>query len=886
MKATPGLVAFNAGEMSPLLDGRVDLEQRGRGCRTLENWIPLVQGPVTKRPGTKFIAAARGECRLIPFTFSTTQSYVLEFSNLVMRVFKDGAIVTQTAQNITGISRANPAVVTYDGADTYANGDRIIITGVVGMVEVNNREFTVANVNAGANTFELSGVNSSAYTAWASGGTVAEIYELTTPYTTAQLSSLQYAQSADTMYIVHPSNAPYKLTRTGHTAWTITAITFKDGPYLDYDPDSGITLTPSARTGTGITLTASAALFDTTNHVGSIWRLGYDAATAGDVAWGYCTLTAVASTTSATATVVEDFGAEVFPDPSFDDGLEGWSDKSTNVASSISHDATNKRMNLNQGASGYALAESVCTVSPGAAYTLSVVVNAVPHTMRIYVGTTSGGTEVLTVQTVTTTGTKNYDIVPQVDTIYVAIDTSGATSGDVVTIDSASMARKSLTTSKWREGAWSIERGYPSAVTLFEERAIYAATSHQPQTLFASVAGDFEEFTPTDRETGQVDDDHGITRTLSADEVNVIRWMAPSSSLVVGTVGGEWRVVTGSDQPWTPTNGRARLEGGDGSAAIRPLRIGNTIVMVQYHARQVFALGYSYDIDGLASEDLTELADHITSGGIVAMAYQRRPWSIIWCAKTDGTLISCTFRPDQKVVGWASQPIAGSFGTGTAVVESLACIPGTSGQDELWLVVKRTVNSATVRYVEQLQPALARDGTLATDAYYLDSLLQYSGTSSAAMTGATHLVGQTVGVLGDGAVQTAKTVAAGGLVTLDKAIEEAVIGLPITSTMIPQRTEIQTQAGGIQTMQRRVVKVTVRLDRTIGLKVGPSETVLDTIPWRKGGDPMDAPPPLFTGDKVVDFRGSHSTSPDICIVHDYPTPATVLALFPEFTIGS
>lgn len=885
MKANPGLVAFNAGEMSPLLDGRVDLEQRGRGCRTLENWIPLVQGPVTKRPGTKFVAAARGEGRLIPFTFSTTQSYVLEFSNLVMRVFKDGAIVTQTAQDITGISRANPAVVTYDGADAYANGDRIIITGVVGMVEVNNREFTVANVNAGANTFELSGVDSSAYTAWASGGTVAEIYELTTPYTTAHLSALQYAQSADTMYIVHPSLAPYKLTRAGHTAWTLTSITFVDGPYLDYDPDSGITLTPSARTGAGITVTASSALFDTTNHVGSIWRLGYDAETAGDVAWGYVTFTAVASSTSATATVSKELGAQLFSDYSFDEGISGWSDKSTNVASTVTHDSTNKRLNLTQGAAGIAYTEKSSAVTPGVLYTLVLDVNAVPTASRITIGTTSGGSQILG-WTALGTGTVTHNFTSTTDTVYVGIDTTGANNGDVTRINSISLTRKSLVTGKWREGAWSLERGYPSVITLFEERVVYAATSHQPQTLFASVAGDFEEFTPTDRETGQVNDDHGITRTLSADEVNVIRWIAPSSSLVVGTVGGEWRIVTGSDQPWTPTNGRARLEGGAGSAAIRPLRIGNTIVMVQYHARQVFALGYSYDIDGLTAEDLTELADHIATGGIVAMVYQRRPWSIIWCARTDGTLISCTFRPDQKVVGWASQPIAGAFGTGNAVVESLACIPGTSGQDELWMVVKRTVNSATVRYIEQLQPALARDGDIATDAYYLDSLLQYSGASSATMTGATHLVGQTVGVLGGGAVQTAKTVAAGGRVTLDKAVEEAVIGLPITSTMIPQRTEIQTQAGGIQTMQRRVVKVTARLDRTIGLKVGPSETVLDTLPWRKGGDPMDAPPPLFTGDKAVDFRGSHSTSLDICIVHDYPTPATVLALFPEFTIGS
>jgi uncharacterized repeat protein (TIGR01451 family) len=84
-----------------------------------------------------------------------------------------------TPQAVRGITQANPAVVTYSGADNYANGDRVIISDVVGMTEVNDKEFTVANVNTGANTFQLSGINSSGYTAYTSGGTILKVSSLT-----------------------------------------------------------------------------------------------------------------------------------------------------------------------------------------------------------------------------------------------------------------------------------------------------------------------------------------------------------------------------------------------------------------------------------------------------------------------------------------------------------------------------------------------------------------------------------------------------------------------------------------------------------------------------------------------------------------------------------
>ena len=171
--------AFNSGEWSPLLEGRVDLDKYKNACYRLENFLIDPRGPAFFRPGFRYVGGTKTHAklsRLIPFEFSVTQAYVLEFGDQYIRFFRNKAPITLTAQNITGITKANPAVVTYSGADTYGNGDRVLIAGVLGMTQVNNREFEVANVDVGANTFQLLGINSTGYDAYTSAGTVAEIY--------------------------------------------------------------------------------------------------------------------------------------------------------------------------------------------------------------------------------------------------------------------------------------------------------------------------------------------------------------------------------------------------------------------------------------------------------------------------------------------------------------------------------------------------------------------------------------------------------------------------------------------------------------------------------------------------------------------------------------
>ena len=165
---------FQAGEFSPRLEGRIDLQKYNSGAQKLENMLIFPQGGITRRPGTKYAGTSKdgGKVRLINFEYSDEQAYVLEFGANYIRFFKDGGILTEATETISGATQANPVVLTITG-HSLSNGDRIFVKDVGGMVELNNREFTVAN--ATANTIELSGIDGTAFTAYTSGGTSGKI---------------------------------------------------------------------------------------------------------------------------------------------------------------------------------------------------------------------------------------------------------------------------------------------------------------------------------------------------------------------------------------------------------------------------------------------------------------------------------------------------------------------------------------------------------------------------------------------------------------------------------------------------------------------------------------------------------------------------------------
>lgn len=232
------LLNVAGGELSPELYARIDLPIYQRGMERVQNYLVLSQGGLLFRNGTQHVHNTRKlqTGRLITFTFSEQDTYVIELTDKMMRFYRNfGTILDPTSKNISGITKANPAVITAT-AHGFPAGKEIYISGISGMKELNNQFFKVSATNLLTNSFQLqdiygNDVDSSQFNSYASGGVINYAYEIATPFLEAHLNDLHIKQSADTIYITHQKYAPYKLTRTGHTAWTLATYTRTADPF-------------------------------------------------------------------------------------------------------------------------------------------------------------------------------------------------------------------------------------------------------------------------------------------------------------------------------------------------------------------------------------------------------------------------------------------------------------------------------------------------------------------------------------------------------------------------------------------------------------------------------------------------------------------------------
>ncbi|WP_319780304.1 hypothetical protein [Maridesulfovibrio sp.] len=422
---------------------------------------------------------------------------------------------------------------------------------------------------------------------------------------------------------------------------------------------------------------------------------------------------------------------------------------------------------------------------------------------------------------------------------------------------------------------WNSEKGFPSCVTFFEERLCFAASPANPQTVWMSKAGSYEDFGVS----SPVVDDDACTYTLSADQVNAIRWMVSSKKLIMGTSGGEWWLSGGSSADTvTPNSVMVRRETTHGSAAISPVIVGGVMIFLQREGRTIRELSYSFEADGYVAPDLTILAEHLTrSNSITEWAYQQSPDSIIWMVRDDGAMIGLTYQREHEVVGFHRHSTDGKF-------RSVCAIPGPT-QDEVWTVVEREVAGTVRKYVERMENQFGGEGS--RDAFFVDSGLSYDqGVEDTVFTGLEHLEGKTVSVLADGAVRPDVLVKE-GTITLAAPAKVVHAGLPYVSNMKTLRIEGGAMHGGTaQGRKKRISHVIVRLFQSLGLQVGYDGEHLERAPFRTSADKVGGAPALYTGDYEVKFNRGYDRDGQIYIRQDQPLPLSVLALIPEVSVYS
>lgn len=435
----------------------------------------------------------------------------------------------------------------------------------------------------------------------------------------------------------------------------------------------------------------------------------------------------------------------------------------------------------------------------------------------------------------------------------------------------------------WRLGVWSPGTGYPSCVTFHQDRLVFAGPTNFPGRIDGSNVSDYENFAPSNVD-GTVVDSNAFSFTLNSNTVNAVQWMqSDENGLLCGTAGGEWVLAPSSiTQALTATNVVAKNTTSYGSTNVAPVKMGKALLFVQRTGRKLREMIYSFAANTFQAQDVSLTGEHLTKSGIRQMAAQLAPQPIIWIVRTDGTLVGVSYDRDQEILGWHQHRLGGfsdAGATAAARVESVAAIPAPSvDRDQVWVIVQRIINGATVRYVEYLNK-MWEDGDDISDAVFMDSSAVYSGASTTTISGLTWLVGQTVKVLLNGAVHPDRLVSVGGSITLQRAGTKAQIGLGTRC----QGTTLRIEAGGgdgpAQGKLKKLHRVVFRFVQSVGLTLAP---ILDgrlltpaDQSFRSTGDRMDTAIPPFTGDRQLVYEGSWDRSGQVNWYLDDPLPSNI-----------
>lgn len=744
-------------------------------------------------------------------------------------------------------------------------------------------------------------------------------YEVVSVYPEAELFNLKFNQSADVLYITHPSYAPRKLYRNADADWTFEVIDFLDGPYLNtrdfgLRPIVGTGIRTAFKDGTAAAqLTPGATTGSTTLTIGSAGNV------TGAVNNGSGLIRITTSTSSIFGT-----GARVYV----------------------------------SGVTGTTEANGTWTVTRISAtqYDLqgSAFVNAFVGAGTIKAGLFEAD-----------------DVGRKIRVRHAGnwgwADVTALNNSSQVQINIRSDFTASTATSLWKLGTWYIDN-YPSSSTFHEDRLCFAGAPDSPQRLDASASQDYENFLPTNLDN-TTSNSNGFAFGLNSNDVNVIRSLtSDEKGLIALTVGGEW-VIRPSNygEALTPANVSAKRTSSYGCANIQPIQVGRSTLFIQRSGKKLREYAYFYDVDGFRATDLTVLSEHITGDGITSMAFQREPQSIAWMVRSDGALVGSTYERDldNVKVGWHRQVLGGVSDTaGTAaIVESAASIPSVDGtSEELWLVVKRYINGAVVRQIEYMK-RMFDESMEQYEGYFVDCGLTYDvpKTISSVSTGATttltvtshgfsnsdyvlirgangleytdddgettgvnektyqisgvtantfvltgidstdysayvsggtvrkkvltvsglsHLEGETVSVCVDGAAHPDVTVS-GGIVTLQDYAATVHVGLKYQSDIKLLRIEAGAADGTALGKTRRINRLGLMLHRTLGLKIGTNFDSMDAIIFRSTSDQMGAAPPLFSGIKSEQIDADYDFENNVCLRQEQPLPFTLLAVMPQ-----
>jgi len=395
------------------------------------------------------------------------------------------------------------------------------------------------------------------------------------------------------------------------------------------------------------------------------------------------------------------------------------------------------------------------------------------------------------------------------------------------------------------EAVWSVSRGWPKSVTFHEGRMWFGGSRSRPQTLWGSKTNDFYNF---DIGTGL--DDEAIDVTMDTDQVNAVTALFAGRHLQVMTTGGEFYMP---DSPITPEKSAVKRQTLFGSKPIPPKSIDGATFFVDRTGKAVREYIYTYTEEAYTSGTVSLLASHILNAPVDMDVLRGTPdddSNYLYLVNGDGTLAVFNTLRSQEVGGWTLWQTNGT-------IESVAVVV-----DEVYFVVKRTIDGTDYRFIEELNKL-----------HYTDcSVLQTYGTATATISNLDHLDGEECRVKADGAIMPNATPSSGSI-TLSRTASEVEVGLDFDTEITTMPLNVDFQDGPILTRKKRLVRVVLDLYESLGVFVNGQR-----IPDRQfGASILDTQPQPYTGIVEIYLNGWDRLA-QVTISQQDPLPMMVIGL--------
>ena len=899
--------SLNAGEVDPDALARIDLEKMRVAGESVINFTPTVLGGLHMRPGTRFIGETKGNAQtlLVPYVFNASTTSLIEISSSAIRVRNNDALVTfpdyattmtnpsfDSALGIgwSNVSTAGASVTISSGnlnlnstKYSYARARQTISVPTANVTTLHTLKVVVARgpvtirigTSAGESNVLSNQVidNGTHYISFTPGANTLyleieanaeyqgvrivsecsfvknQVMELPPVWAAADLYNIRHAQSGSVIFLACKGYKQYLIERRGANSWGLIEYKTSGGPYIPYS-GSKVRIKASASVG-NITLTADQPFFKS-GMVGSVFEITNEGQRRTEVLTQINQATDPIRVTGVGGKLGS--GRKYTYTTAYDGGASG------TIQVQFSYGQPDAWID------GYGEQVTATATGSGTFNVNDAVLRAVDNNNNVV---ESNDNSIVYHRILRKTGSGNITVVMRyaggAQTGVVRI--TGYTNSTTVTAEVLSeLGAVDQFTDDWREGAWSDSQSWPSAVAFHDGRLWWGGLDK----VYGSVSDDYYSYDPT------VEGDSGpIVRSIATGPVENIQWMLGLQRLIVGTASAEVSIRSSSfDEPLTPSQFTARNASTMGGAAIQAVTLDSIGIYVQKNLFKIYEFLYDINVNDYTSRDLTRLNKYICKPGVVDMAVQRQPDTRVWFVKSDGTMAMLVYERSDDVVGWSRFETDGD-------IESVCVLPSTT-DDNVYVVVNRTIQGQTKRYVEKLGvSSITEDGT---GAWLVDSAVQFStgGVSTMTITGLAHLAGKQVIALGGSSDPTKLyTVSSTGQISIDNSVTSIVVGLPYTAQFKSVKMAYGSAQGTALGQKKRIDHLGVVANNTApdGVSIGRDFSNMTKLSSLLRGKPLTAGQIVDHYDyDVSSFNGAWDTDSRVCFKCVSPYPAHIIGL--------